>query len=290
MTDITWSAMVMSSLSNSRGLSFPCSTYSLSMVLAERVGYWDTDADSVGEDMHMMLKCFYKTDGLARCCPIFVPINLTNVQTPGYFANLNARFVQAKRHYNGVADLAYTLKNAFGVKDTSDGNQVIFASKKTTMYAAPNYWLDKLLMCIKVMEAHLIPVTSGWLMFAAVPIMQFILFPPHSMVAFVQPDENPILTSDVYSNLWNIVKIITIFLPFPLFGTLAIYESLHRYVDRELYHKSETRTWRNVLDYISLPIAAWAFMTIPSTIACIKRLYKTNDQYIVAEKFFDEEE
>lgn len=290
MTDITWSAMVMSSLSNSRGLSFPCSTYSLSMVLAERVGYWDTDADSVGEDMHMMLKCFYKTDGLARCCPIFVPINLTNVQTPGYFANLNARFVQAKRHYNGVADLAYTLKNAFGVKDTSDGNQVIFASKKTTMYAAPNYWLDKLLMCIKVMEAHLIPVTSGWLMFAAVPIMQFILFPPHSMVAFVQPDENPILTSDIYSNLWNIVKIITIFLPFPLFGTLAIYESLHRYVDRELYHKSETRTWRNVLDYISLPIAAWAFMTIPSTIACIKRLYKTNDQYIVAEKFFDEEE
>ncbi|CAO3653481.1 unnamed protein product [Mucor hiemalis] len=290
MTDITWSAMVMSSLSNSRGLSFPCSTYSLSMVLAERVGYWDTDADSVGEDMHMMLKCFYKTDGLARCCPIFVPINLTNVQTEGYFSNLNARFVQAKRHYNGVADLAYTLRNAFGVKDTTDGNQVIFASKKTTMYAAPNYWLDKLLMCTKVMEAHLIPVTSGWLMFAAVPIMQFILFPPHSMVAFVQPDENPILTSEVYSNLWSIVRIITIFLPFPLFGTLAIYESLHRYVDRELYHKSETRTWRNVLDYISLPIAAWAFMTIPSTIACIKRLYKTNDQYIVAEKFFDEEE
>ncbi|GAN11727.1 conserved hypothetical protein [Mucor ambiguus] len=291
MTDITWSAMVMSSLSNSRGLSFPCSTYSLSMVLAERVGYWDTDADSVGEDMHMMLKCFFKTDGLARCCPIFVPINLTNVQTPGYLANMNARFVQAKRHYNGIADLAYTLRNSFGVKDTViDGNHV-FASltKKTSMYAAPSFWLDKLVMCTKVMEAHLIPVTSGWLMFAAVPLMQFILFPPHSMVAFVEPTENPILTSELYATLWNIVKIITVFLPLPLFGTLAIYEHLHRVVDRELYGKSETRTWRNVFDYISLPIAAWAFMTLPATIACIKRLYKTNDKYIVAEKFFDED-
>ncbi|CEP13421.1 hypothetical protein [Parasitella parasitica] len=292
MTDITWSAMVMSSLSNSAGLSFPCSTYSLSMVLAERVGYWDTDADSVGEDMHMMLKCFFKTDGLARCCPIFVPINLTNVQTPGYLANMHARFVQAKRHYNGIADLAYTLRNSFGVKDTMlDGNHV-FASltaNKTSMYAAPSFWLDKLVMCTKVMEAHLIPVTSGWLMFAAVPLMQFILFPPHSMVAFVEPSENPILTSEFYSNLWNIVKIITVFLPLPLFGTLAIYEHLHRVVDRELYRKSESRTWRNIFDYISLPVAAWAFMTLPATIACIKRLYKTNDKYIVAEKFFDED-
>ncbi|RCH81874.1 hypothetical protein CU097_001427 [Rhizopus azygosporus] len=284
MTDITWSAMVMSSLSNSRGLSFPCSTYSLSMVLAERVGYWDTDADSVGEDMHMMLKCFFKTDGLARCCPIFVPINLTNVQTNGYFANLMARFVQAKRHYNGVADLAYTLKNSFGVQED---NHFATLTKKST-HSAP--YLDKLVMCIKVMEAHLIPTTSGWLMFAAVPLMQFILFPPTPALAIVDPVDNPILTSEFYASLWNIVKIITVFLPFPLFGTLAIYEHLHRTIDRELYRKTETRTWRNVFDYISLPIAAWAFLTIPSTIASIKRLYKTNDQYIVAEKFFEEDE
>ncbi|CAO3629524.1 unnamed protein product [Cunninghamella echinulata] len=294
MTDITWSAMVMSNLSNSRGIAFPCSTYSLSMVLAERVGYWDTDADSVGEDMHMMLKCFFKTDGLARCAPIFVPINLTNVQTNGYLSNMHARFVQAKRHYNGVADVSYALRNAAGFKQlTLDGKQSVGSllhQEKNAMYASPTFWFDKLLICLKVLEAHMIPVTSGWLMFAAVPLMQFILFPPHPMIAIVSPDDNPILTSDFYATLWNIVKIITVFLPFPLFGTLAIYEHLHRVVDRELYRKSktETRSWKNVFDYISLPIAAWLFMTIPSTIACIKRLYKPADQYIVAEKFFDE--
>ncbi|KAI8879450.1 hypothetical protein K501DRAFT_193579 [Backusella circina FSU 941] len=286
MTDITWSAMVMSSLSNSRGLAFPCSTYSLSMVLAERVGYWDTDQDAVGEDMHMMLKCFFKTDGLARCCPIFVPINLTNVQTSGYLSNMYARFVQAKRHYHGVADLAYTLRNAFGVKQ-QHGALPLTATKASYYY---HHFLDKLIMTTKVMEAHMIPVTSGWLMFAAVPLMQFILFPPHPTLAFTDPTENPILTSEWYATLWNIVKIITLFLPFPLFATLAIYERLHRVIDRELYHKIETRRWRHLVDYLSLPIAAWLFMTIPSSIACIKRLYRSNDQYIVAEKFFEETE
>ncbi|CAO3593161.1 unnamed protein product [Absidia cylindrospora] len=304
MTDITWSAMVMANLSNSRGIAFPCSTYSLSMILAERVGYWDTDADSVGEDMHMMLKCFFKTDGLARCAPIFVPINLTNVQTNGYFSNMHARYIQAKRHYNGVADVSYTLRSAAGLHSpASDGNQskvmmmggsgaFIGNHKKSSMYASPTFWFDKLLICVKVLEAHMIPVTSGWLMFAAVPLMQFILFPPHSMVAIVDPADNPILTSDFYATLWNIVKIITVFLPFPLFATLSIYEHLHRMVDRELYRKAkpDCRSWRNVFDYITLPIAAWMFMTIPSTIACIKRLYKPTDQYIVAEKFFDDED
>jgi hypothetical protein len=300
MTDITWSAMVMANLSNSRGIAFPCSTYSLSMILAERVGYWDTDADSVGEDMHMMLKCFFKTDGLARCAPIFVPINLTNVQTNGYLSNMHARYIQAKRHYNGVADVSYTLRSAAGLQDLVHGdNKYMMGAlltgdqkKKQSMYASPTFWFDKLLVCAKVLEAHMIPVTSGWLMFAAVPLMQFILFPPHSMVAFVDPADNPILTSDFYATLWNIVKIITVFLPFPLFGTLSIYEHLHRCVDRELYRKSpkESRSWKNVADYITLPIAAWMFMTIPSTIACIKRLYKPTDQYIVAEKFFEEEQ
>ncbi|KAI9322314.1 hypothetical protein BX666DRAFT_1893711 [Dichotomocladium elegans] len=295
MTDITWSAMVMSNLSNSRGIAFPCSTYSLSQVLAERVGFWDTDADSVGEDMHMMLKCFFKTDGMARCQPIFVPINLTNVQTNGYISNIYARYVQAKRHYNGVADVAYTLRNAFGIRDSFSVDSLTssgLVSKKSSMYASPTFWIDKLIISIKVLEAHMIPISSGWLMFAAVPLMQFVLFPPHPMMAIVDPADNPILVSDFYANLWNIVKIITVFLPLPLFGTLAIYEVLHRFVDRELYHKkpSESRTWRNCFDYISLPIAAWLFLTLPSTIAAVKRLYKSNDQYIVAEKFFEEED
>ncbi|KAI9255223.1 hypothetical protein BDA99DRAFT_562489 [Phascolomyces articulosus] len=281
VTDITWSAMVMSNLGNSRGIAFPCSTYSLSMVLAERVGYWDTGADAVGEDMHMFLKCFFKTNGQARTVPIHVPINLTNVQTNGYLSNINARYIQAKRHYNGVADVAYTLRNAMKQSTPSS----------SSYSCSPSFsnGYDKLLVCLKVLEAHMIPVTSGWLMFAAVPLMQFILFPPYPLFALVSPMENPILTSDFYANLWNIVRLLTVFLPFPLFGTLAVYEHMHRSVDRELLRKVESRRWTNLFDYVTLPIAAWLFMTLPSTLACVKRLRKKEEQYIVAEKFFKDD-
>ncbi|KAI8082760.1 glycosyl transferase family group 2-domain-containing protein [Halteromyces radiatus] len=294
VTDITWSAMVMSNLSNSRGLSFPCSTYSLSMMLAERVGYWDTDADAVGEDMHMWLKCFFKTNGQVRTAPIYVPINLTNVQTEGYLSNVNARYVQAKRHYNGVADVAYTLKNAFTRhRGAPKGSLLDDASSGLALAATSSVsWLDKVTVCFLILEAHMIPATSGWLMFAAVPLMQFLLFPPFSALALVDPAQNPILTSDFYAQLWNMVKIITVLLPFPLFGTLAIYEQLHRAIDREFLQKSksESRQWKHLLDYTNLPVAAWLFMTLPSTLACVKRLSQVEQQYIVSEKLFKDED
>lgn len=266
VTDITWSAMVMSNLSNSCGMCIPCSNYSLSLVLADTVGYWDTDADAVGEDMHMWLKCFWKTKGLVRTAPIYVPINLTNVQTESYLSNVRARYVQAKRHYNGVADVAYTLKNAFQTSSIS--------------------LLDRLRVCFIILEAHMVPATSGWLMFMAVPLMQAILFPPFAWMALVPATENPILTSEFYGRLWSFVKLITLCLPLPLFGTLAVYEQLHRMIDREFFRKQESRAWFNLFDYINLPIAAWLFMTLPSTFACIKRLLCCEEKYITSEKLF----
>lgn len=285
MADITWAAMVMSNLSNSDGLCVPCSNYSLSFILAERVGYWDVDADAIGEDMHMWLKCFFKTDGHARTVPIYVPINLTNVQCEGYLANINARYVQAKRHFQGVADLGYTLRHMI----------ISYKNRKTQKglldcHMATAGFYDKISACAVILEAHMIPASSGWLMFAAVPLMQVLLFPPFAWINVVSPANNPLLTSDFFSKLWTIVKMITILLPFPLFGTLAIYESLHRYVDREFYRKPSTRTWKNVLDYPSLPIAAWLFLTWPSTIACVKRLVSGEDAYVVGAKIFKEED
>ncbi|CEP10977.1 hypothetical protein [Parasitella parasitica] len=286
MTDITWAALVMSNLSNSDGLCVPCSNYSLSFILAERVGYWDVDADAIGEDMHMWLKCFFKTDGHARTAPIYVPINLTNVQCDGYVKNIYERYVQAKRHFQGVADLGYTLRQMVdSYKNRKEQKGLLDCHMATSGFC------DKLAACAVIMEAHMIPASSGWLMFAAVPLMQLVLFPPFAWMAIVPPANNPLLTSDFFYKLWTVVKMITIFLPFPLFGTLAIYECLHRYIDREFYHKpkSESRTWKNILDYASLPIAAWLFLTLPSTIACVKRLFAGDDAYIVGAKVFKDE-
>ncbi|KAI9474072.1 MAG: hypothetical protein EXX96DRAFT_580489 [Benjaminiella poitrasii] len=302
VTDITWSSMIMANLSSSRGIGFPCSTYSVSWKMADRVGYWDTDADAVGEDMHMTLKCLFKTDGQARMTPIFVPINLTNVETEGYVNNLKARFVQAKRHYNGVADVAYTLRQALNLPTFCvDANSLCLPPTTTPQpkisdkkldddSSCTTFWLEKIIIVLKVLETHFMPVTSGWLMFFAVPLMQFVFYPPEGYGPFLEPHANPVLMSKLYLYIWNILKVTTFFLPFPLFGTLAIYERLHRFVDIEFFKKTkeETRTMKNYLDYISMPIAAWMFMTLPSNIASCKRFFKSRDQYVVAEKVFVE--
>ncbi|KAL9542774.1 hypothetical protein MBANPS3_008437 [Mucor bainieri] len=296
VTDITWSSMILANLSSSRGIGFPCSTYSISWKLADQVGYWDTDADAVGEDMHMTLKCLFKTEGQARMTPIFVPINLTNVETEGYIENLKARFVQAKRHYNGVADVAYTLRSALNLPTYCvDANGVggkppAKPHAKLDENACTTFWFDKIVIVLKVLETHFVPVTSGWLMFFAVPLMQFAFYPPEGYGPYLDPSANPVLISSFYLKVWNVLKFTTLFLPLPLFGTLGIYENLHRFIDIEFFKKTkeETRTWRNYFDYISMPIAAWVFMTLPSNIASCKRLFKARDQYVVAEKAFVE--
>ncbi|KAG9301145.1 hypothetical protein G9A89_012528 [Geosiphon pyriformis] len=294
VTDIMWSIMVMQNLSNGRGLSFPCSTYSLSMVLAEKVGFWDTDQDAVGEDLHMWLKCFFKTNGAARTAPIFVPINLTNVQTTGYVSNLHARYIQAKRHYNGVADVAYTLKSTFkgdGRQSSFDTTSLLSGPPPSPTFSSSNNnnnnsnnnrssclmscsIFDKLVVVFHVLEAHMIPATSGWLMFAAVPLTQFFLISAYSPLSIYYPTfQNPIVTSEFYAFMFSLVQVIGFLLPVPLLLMTVLYEGLHRTVDAELFRKSSTegRTWKNIADYAWLPVSAWLFMTLPSTLACMKR-------------------
>ncbi|KAL1923201.1 uncharacterized protein VTP21DRAFT_9577 [Calcarisporiella thermophila] len=287
VTDIVWSIMVMQNLSNGRGMAIPCSTYTLSLMLAERVGYWDVDAGAIGEDMHMFLKVFFRTDGYARGVPIYVPVNMTNVQTTGFMSNMYARYVQARRHYKGVADVAYALRSALVPKSTPLDTMMGSQERKSNAGA----FLDKFLVCLHVLEAHMIPVTSGWLMFAAVPVTQFLLFPPAPLVPYVAPAENPILTSEFYATIWNLVKILTVLLPMPLLACVVLYEGLHRVVERELFRKPRQgcRSFKNAVDYLWLPVSAWLFMTLPSTIASVQRFFREDDHYHVAEKVFNGE-
>jgi hypothetical protein len=70
--------------------------YSLNLKLAHDIGYWDTWPDAIGEDMHMFIKCFLRTNGATRLHPIHAPINMTHVQGEGYIKSLCARFYQVR--------------------------------------------------------------------------------------------------------------------------------------------------------------------------------------------------
>ena len=59
-------AMAMQNLGSPMQLGFPISNYTMSLSLLERVDFWDTSEDAIGEDFHMFVKAYFKTHGQVR--------------------------------------------------------------------------------------------------------------------------------------------------------------------------------------------------------------------------------
>eukprot|EP00811_Abedinium_folium_P013587 NODE_2263_length_2254_cov_18.493653.p1 GENE.NODE_2263_length_2254_cov_18.493653~~NODE_2263_length_2254_cov_18.493653.p1 ORF type:complete len:646 (-),score=148.41 NODE_2263_length_2254_cov_18.493653:242-2179(-) len=99
------------------------SAYSTTLALAQHhfVGGWDTDV--IAEDHHMFCKCYFaplwsqaherSKDAIVpkvRLEPVFLPaISYLVESNEGYIASLRARYVQARRHSQGVEESGYVL-------------------------------------------------------------------------------------------------------------------------------------------------------------------------------------
>lgn len=101
--------------------AFCYSSYSLTLALANHplVNGWDRDV--IAEDHHMFCKCFFSSirgaEGKAnvppsapqtRVEPIYLPSTAFLVESDDYASSCHARFQQACRHSQGVAELSYT--------------------------------------------------------------------------------------------------------------------------------------------------------------------------------------
>lgn len=143
VNDYMWAAMSMQSAFAWTGIGFPMSTYSLSMALARRIGFWDTHPDAIGEDMHTMIKAMVKTGCESKIVPIPVPMNLAHVSSASYVGKLWARVMQAERHMRGIADTAYVLKH-------------YAATMRQGRWSLRVVWRAFMLL-LSVLEAHLLP-------------------------------------------------------------------------------------------------------------------------------------
>jgi len=100
------------------------SAYTLTFALASHhlVDGWDRDV--IAEDHHMWCKCYFasiwdqfsqesksKRDvkSALRLQPVFLPACSYLVQADGYLESIWARFLQARRHSQGLAELSYVL-------------------------------------------------------------------------------------------------------------------------------------------------------------------------------------
>jgi Glycosyl transferase family group 2 len=85
----------------------PISTYSLSMRLAEDVGFWDTDV--IAEDVHMFIKCFFRRGAKLHLGRVYLPFSGNSVTGNTFFEACKNRYQQTIRHAWGAKEIGYTL-------------------------------------------------------------------------------------------------------------------------------------------------------------------------------------
>ncbi|KIW30612.1 uncharacterized protein PV07_06345 [Cladophialophora immunda] len=96
-------------------IAIPTAVYTLPLPLVCLAGGWDTGSEAIGEDMHMMLKCYFATNGRMQIRSIPSPASQCNVTTGkagirGWLANHSARYAQGLRHMWGCLDTGYAVR------------------------------------------------------------------------------------------------------------------------------------------------------------------------------------
>lgn len=109
LADICWSIGLIGNFQ--MPVKFPCSVYSVSMLLAQHVNFWDAGPEAIGEDMHMSIKCLTRTRMKLKLTPIYIPASCSNVQGNSYMKSIKARFQQSKRHLWGSLDFGYLVSS-----------------------------------------------------------------------------------------------------------------------------------------------------------------------------------
>lgn len=84
------------------------STYSTSLRLIDRIGYWDTNV--IPEDYRLFFKAYFALKGDLEVEPIFLPINADAAESVGFLPTMVNQYEQIKRWAWGVSDDAYIIK------------------------------------------------------------------------------------------------------------------------------------------------------------------------------------
>lgn len=84
------------------------STYSTSLHMIDKIGYWDTDV--IPEDYHLFFKAYFALKGDLEVEPLFLPIMADAAQAHNFWSSMYNQYEQIKRWAWGVSDDAYVIK------------------------------------------------------------------------------------------------------------------------------------------------------------------------------------
>ncbi len=85
------------------------STYSTSLKMVDKIGYWDVDV--IPEDYRLFFKAFFALKGKLEVEPIFLPVYADAALSTSFWKTMKNQYEQVKRWAWGVSDDAYIIKN-----------------------------------------------------------------------------------------------------------------------------------------------------------------------------------
>lgn len=148
--DLLWCFAGLSTMYPGTSVAIPTSVYSLALSLAERVGGWDSDSTSIGEDMHMFLKCYFETAVGVVSRVVYVPASQSNVSSDLRMTDwrrilciYQARYRQALRHMWGALDSGFAIRRTISY----------IRFRRRCLFFRPRHFYRFLLL----REAHFLP-------------------------------------------------------------------------------------------------------------------------------------
>jgi hypothetical protein len=315
VADIFWSGAGLSGLYRGSPCAIPTSVYSLSMSLASQVGGWDGGPESIGEDMHMFLKCYFATKGKFNTKIVYAPASQTNVSSEikgwrGEIDSLRVRYNQAVRHMWGSLDTGYAVQKGVEsiwskpdeklsewllAQDPSERIPAWVEGSNLTHFTPPNVYeppsttppsfskMNLIILYHRMFEAHFLPAHITVALFSGV-----------IYASFVSPDvTNPwLMWCFGFTGTLRIFGIIltTIF--------LYLYESYHQTCARtredemkrvglweDMQGNFAYRKWsKNWMDYLCLPVTGTLYGTAPAVVVNACHFFTDKLTYKVSAK------
>ncbi len=221
------------------------STYSMSLSLIERIGYWDTDI--IPEDWHIFLQAFFQLGERVKTIPIYLTVSRDAVNARSFLATIKSRYEQEKRWAWGVTDVPYAIKK-------------FFTSPKIPFF-------PKLFRVLYVIETHLFWPTSFFLL---------------TLGASIPPLVNPVFKRTSLGHSLPQISgfILTITTAFIL---ILIFIDMKSRPKRPSSY-SIAKTPLLIFQWILLPIISFLFSSLPALDAHTRLLLGKRIEYKVTEK------
>ncbi|HSX40893.1 MAG TPA: glycosyltransferase family 2 protein, partial [Candidatus Saccharimonadales bacterium] len=220
------------------------STYSLSLVLLKRIGFWDTDV--IPEDYRIFFKAFYKLQGEVWVEPIYLQTSMDAAHSSTYFKSLKNKYNQERRWAWGASD------------------DPLFIKWWLTVPNVP--FMRKTLMLYNVLLDHFL-----W------PVNWFIITIAANIIPFI----NPVFSRTTIG--YNLPKLAGTILTSCLFSLLVMMVIDFRNRPRQAA-RSNIHQFLFPLEFVLLPFVGFFLSTLPALISHTQLMLGKRLEYKVTEK------